>query len=80
MPSTDKTLPIEAPEVYTTTDAAEFSRLGACMTAAPPEEIYPLPRIEDFSQSAARMQVNGSTMGGSKHPPEILKATTSQAC
>ena len=32
---------------YTASDAAEFSRQGAGMTALPPDEIYHPPKIED---------------------------------
>jgi hypothetical protein len=44
----DNSAPASEEERYTTSDAAEFSRQGACMTAFPPDEVYQLPRIKDI--------------------------------
>jgi hypothetical protein len=48
MPTTKSALPPVGEEVrYSASDAAEFSRQGAYMTALPPDEFCHLPKIED---------------------------------
>jgi hypothetical protein len=66
MPSNDDRFQPRTVEArYTASDAANFSRQGACMTALPPDETYHLPRIEDLPPPTANSKTNGSD--GSKN-------------
>jgi hypothetical protein len=57
MPSNDDRFQPHTVEArYTASDAANFSRQGACMTALPPDETYHLRRIEDLPPPYSKQQ------------------------
>jgi hypothetical protein len=59
MPSAENGLTGAGEVRYTASDAAEFSRLGACMTAMPTDEIYRLPKIEDTPRPVEKRPATG---------------------
>ena len=78
MPTTKNACPPVGEEVrYTASDAAEFSRQGAYMTALPPDEIYHLPKIEDQPPPVRQNSTIESKTAERKiaHPnPEVVES------